>query len=86
MKTNCLPEQLGAKEPVEAMGNLIDDLVLEAAQAGIPNLAMSVALQQAAVQIAKLEGISDEAIEEGLRFALVQAENLVARVKQAHVH
>jgi hypothetical protein len=61
------------------MSDLLDTLMLAAREIGISNMAMAAAMQVASIEVAKLEGVSDEALERGFAAALKEAEMVAAQ-------
>jgi hypothetical protein len=53
--------------------------MLKDREAGVSNMAVAASFQIASVEVAKVEGISDQAIEQGFVIAMEQAETVVAQ-------
>jgi hypothetical protein len=70
---------LSAAQQTTVMSDLVDQLLLTARCAGISNMAMAVALQVAAIQVAKIDGISDESLERGFSTALEDSREVVSQ-------
>lgn len=60
------------EEATSVMSSLLDEVMCRAARIGIPPLVIAVAFQRAAAQLARKDGVSDEAIYEVLRLALAE--------------
>ena len=67
------------RQQMTIMSALVDTLMLQAREAGVSEMAMAASLQIASVELAKIAGVGNRAIERGFEAATEQAETTVAQ-------